>query len=104
MIIENLNPYEYYMRPINLCFNKQIIDICQRAAELEALNIRVKTYLPENLREFCSVGSFEKGCLILTTPDAVWATQLRYALPNLRDLLRKEAGLYQLSAIKVIVL
>ena len=92
------------MRPINLCFNKQIINICQRAAELEALNIRIKTWLPDNLKDHCSVGSFEKGCLVLTTKDAVWATQLRYALPTLRDMLRKEAGLYQLLAIKVTVL
>lgn len=33
----------------------------------------------------------------------VWATQLRYILPELRDRLRKEAGLYQLSSIKVTV-
>ncbi|CAM3546431.1 Zn-ribbon-containing, possible RNA-binding protein-like protein [Legionella oakridgensis] len=94
---------KFKMRSISHCLNKQLAEICQRSFQLEELSRKVKQLLPENLVKECYVGSFNKGCLILTTTNAVWATQLRYILPELRDRLRKEAGLYQLSSIKVTV-
>lgn len=89
------------MRPIKLCFNKQLAELCQRSVLLEELAHQIKRYLPPELATCCQVGSFEKGCLTLTTTHSGWATQLRYALPELRDKLRKEAGMYQLSSIKI---
>lgn len=69
--------------------------------QLEELSHKVVQLLPDDLASSCQVGSFNKGCLILTTQNAAWASQLRYALPELRDRLRKEAGMYQLLSIKV---
>ncbi|MFI4963108.1 MAG: DciA family protein [Legionellales bacterium] len=89
------------MRPITHCLNKQLTDLCQRSLQLEELSEKVALFLPQELAQNCLVGSFNKGCLVLTTTDAVWASQIRYAIPELRDRLRKEAGLYQLSSIKV---
>lgn len=91
------------MRSISRCLNKQLADICQRSLQLEDLSNKVAQLLPPNLASECHVGSFSKGCLILTTNNATWASQLRYAIPELRDRLRKEAGMYQLSSIKVTV-
>lgn len=93
-----------FMRPINRCLNKQLADLCQRSAQLEELSHKVKLLLPAALVDECQVGSFNKGCLVLTTSNATWASQLRYALPELRDKLRKEAGMYQLSSIKITVI
>ncbi|MBI2785426.1 MAG: DUF721 domain-containing protein [Legionella longbeachae] len=92
------------MRSISRCLNKQLADICQRSVQLEELTDKVKQLLPEILAEECLVGSFNKGCLVLTTTDAGWASQLRYAVPELRDKLRKDAGMYQLSSIKIALL
>jgi len=92
------------MRSIRHCLNKQLIDICQRSIQLEELSNKVSQLLPENLAKECQVGSFNKGCLILTTTSATWASQIRYALPELRDKLRAEAGMYQLSSIKINVI
>jgi len=91
------------MRSISRCLNKQLADICQRSVQLEELSSKVLQLLPEPLAGECHVGSFNKGCLILTTSNAAWASQLRYAIPELRDKLRKEAGMYQLSSIKIAV-
>lgn len=91
------------MRPISRCLNNQLLDICQRAVQLDELNDKLKLYLPLPLAEHCRVGSFNKGCLILTTTNPAWATELHYRCPELRDKLRKEAGLYQLISIKVAV-
>ncbi|VEB38067.1 Zn-ribbon-containing, possible RNA-binding protein-like protein [Legionella sainthelensi] len=95
--------FQMKMRSISHCLNKQLAEICQHSFQLEELSHRVKQLLPENLVTECNVGSFNKGCLVLTTTNAVWATQLRYILPELRDRLRKEAGIYQLSSIKITV-
>lgn len=91
------------MRHITRCLNPQLSDICQRAIKLEELNAKIYRYLPDNLREQCYVGSFTNSCLVLVTTDPVWASQLRYALSELRDKLRSEAGIYQLASIKVVV-
>ena len=89
------------MRRISQCLNTQLTDILQRATLLNKLNDKLLNYLPEQLRDHFTVGSFTNGYLVLVTPDPVWASQLRYHLPELRDYLRKEAGIYQLASIKI---
>ncbi len=91
------------MRRINRCFNPKLQDICKRAVQLEELDAKLAEFLPETWRNQCNVGSFSKGCLVLITKEPVWASQLRYKLPELRDRLRSEAGIYQLTSIKVAV-
>lgn len=89
------------MRPIKTCFNRQLADICKQSIVMEDLSIQVKNLLPEELKEHCTVGNFDKGCLTLHVEEAAYATPLRYALPELRDVLRKEAGFYRLTSIKI---
>lgn len=87
-------------RHINQCLHPQLADICQKALQLKSLQQQVIPLLPERLQAFCQVGSFYKGCLVITTSDAAWASQLRFLMPELRDRLRRK-GLYQLSSIKI---
>lgn len=91
------------MRTINRCLNKQLAELCQHSIQLEELTRKLVQLLPEELAGQCTVSSFNKGCLLLSTPNAAWASQVRYVIPELRDKLRIEAGMYQLSSIKVIV-
>ena len=91
------------MRPIKQCINKQLADICRHSLQLEELSNKVQQLLPAEFAAHCHVGSFNKGCLLLTTTNAAWASQLRYAIPELRDRLRKEAQMYQLLSIKIAV-
>lgn len=88
------------MRRINHCMNKQLQSICQKAVEIDKLNLLVKQFLPTHLSEHCRVSSFSKGTLTVQIDDPAWATELRYSLPELRDALRKE-GLYQLISVKL---
>lgn len=89
------------MRRINRCLNKQILNLCQQTIQLDELNLKLLQFLPANLAEHCRAGSFNKGCLLLVISKPAIATELRYFLPTLRDALRTEAGLYQLSSIKI---
>lgn len=89
------------MRRINQCLNNRLLHICQQAVQLETLTKMLIPLLPEALRPYCFVGSFNQGCLLLVTPDPIWAAQLRFLIPQLRDELRSSAGLYQLTSIKL---
>jgi hypothetical protein len=91
------------MRLIKSCFNKQLAHLCKRSFQLEELTEKVERLLPEALAQNCRVGGFEKGCLTLVTPHSGWASQLRYAVPELRDALRKDAGMYQLTSIQIAI-
>ncbi len=91
------------MRRINRCLNTRLIQICQRTVQLEELTSKLYNYLPSPLQDHCHVGSFNRGCLVIVASNPAWASQLRYSLPELRDKLRIEAGIYQLSSIKVTI-
>lgn len=91
------------MRSISRCLNKQLTDLYQHSVQLEELSCKLAQFLPNELAKECHVGSFNKGCLLITTTNAAWASQLRYAIPELRDNLRK-AGLYQLLSIKISII
>lgn len=91
------------MRHITRCLNSKLTEICLHAIKLEEVSATLLSYLPDNLKEHCRVGSFRNGCLMLITHDPVWASQLRYILPELRDKLRSEAKLYQLASIKITI-
>lgn len=89
------------MKHIRDCLNNKIGAIYQHACSLRTIEPIVRKHLPELLKPHTTIGGLHQGCLILITHDAVWASQLRYELPYLRDILRKEAHLYQLRTIKI---
>ncbi|MDP3559804.1 MAG: DciA family protein [Legionellaceae bacterium] len=88
------------MRHIHDCFNPTLQALCHRAKEMEAWTKLLKTHLPMPLSEYCHVGSFLQGSLTIVLKDPVWATELRYYLPALRDKLRT-SGIFQLASIKI---
>lgn len=89
------------MKRIGACLNPQLQTLSKRALQIDTINRQVLTYLPPELQAHCQAGSFSNGCLVLYTTDSVWATQLRYYIPELRDKLRRDAGLHQLGSIKI---
>lgn len=89
------------MLKIAQCLNPSLASICKRAIELESITAMVHKCLPEKYRAYCKVSSFNKGCLVLLVNNALWASEIRYLLPELRDALRKNAGLHQLITIKM---
>jgi len=90
------------MRKITQCFNTPLATIYKQASQLETLTRLVQRHLKKNEHESvpCKVSRFTNGCLILAVDDPVWAAQLRFELPSLRDKLRQE-GLHQLTSIRL---
>jgi len=93
------------MRRITQCFNTPLASIYKQASQLDKLTALVQRHLKKNEHEPvpCKVSRFESGCLILAVDNPVWAAQLRFELPNLRDKLRQE-GLHQLTSIRISLL
>ena len=91
------------MHPIQRCLNPKLIAICKKSIQIEGLNDKVNGYLPAELKTHCTVASFTQGCLSLIVDDPVWASSLRFMLPEMRDKLRAHAGMYQLISIKITV-
>lgn len=91
------------MLHISKCFNDRLINIQKQASKLRELQQITLQYLPIEMQAHCKVASFADGCLIINVDDAVWASQLRFILPEIRDNLRKNHNLYQLSNIKIAI-
>ena len=89
------------MRKINACLNQNLVKICALSHQLDKLQGMVQALLPEHLRAYVRVGQFQQGQLLLMCEEANWMTELHYFLPQLRDRLREEYSLYQLSGIRV---
>jgi hypothetical protein len=77
--------------------------LLNKTCELDSLNNTLRTYLPSELVDQVWVANFRQGCLILATQSAAWGTHLRYLLPQLRDALRQDGVLPNLTEIKYIV-
>lgn len=89
------------MRRIYQCLNSTTTVLCQQTLLLEALQEKVAQFLPPHMQSHCHVAQFSKGQLVLSLENPILATELRYLLPALRDRLRNEGRLHQLSAIKL---
>lgn len=92
------------MRKIADCFDKQLSGIYRQLLEIEQLNQRIKPLLPESLQAYCQITQFNQGRMNIGITEAAMATELRFYLPTLRDLLRQKAGLYQLTSLSISVI
>lgn len=89
------------MQPIQRCLNSKLTELCKKSIQIEALNEKIRDYLPEAMHAHCHVASFTQGCLNIMVNHASWASTLRFMLPELRDQLRGKAGMFQLTSIKI---
>ena len=76
---------------------KSLLD---QANSLKSINDSVIKHLPAELREHCSVSSYDQQTLILVAKSAVWGTRLRYHSAQLLSDLRS-AGFYSLANILI---
>jgi len=69
--------------------------------QLDKLQDLIQHLLPEHLRSHVRVGNMKNGQLLLICDDTSWTTELKFLLPELRDRLREEYQLYQLSGLRI---
>lgn len=91
------------MRHISQCFDRQLTVISQKIANLNALNKSIRKFLPDSLKTSCTVVAFKNGSLSIAIDNVHLAAELRYFLPELRDLLRKQADFRNLIALSICI-
>lgn len=89
------------MRKIKQCFSPELTKMLQHVSNLEQINQLVQNFLSPSLQLHCYVSQFINGRLKIAVRDMSAATELRFFIPTLRDLLRQKAGLVQLISITI---
>ena len=79
--------------------DSQLGKLLERARQIAALNPLVKQYLDANLAKHCQVCNLKNGRLIVITDKAVYATRLKYEIPELLTKLRQLDGFQNLIGI-----
>lgn len=71
-----------------------------KAAQLSHLNNLLHAQLEASLAQYCRVANFRENILIIEVDGSVWATRLRYIVPELLQKLRREKEFHRLQEIK----
>ncbi len=77
--------------------------LLDKVNKLHDLNIFVKQYLTSPLVDHCQVANLRQGKLVLAVDSPVWATKLRFYLPELLSTLRQQPRFAGLAGIEVCV-
>lgn len=70
---------------------------------INKLNAALAKYLEPDLRAHCQVANYRDGQIVIQVDSPVFATLLRFQLPHLLSLLRKEPGLAGITSLQHIV-
>jgi hypothetical protein len=79
----------------------QLGKLLSQAQDFAALQQKFSSILSSDLIPHCRAGCYEAGILTLFTDSAAWATQLRYAVPELLTKLRALPAWAGLSSIQI---
>jgi hypothetical protein len=75
--------------------------LVRRARELQEIDRTVGEWLPELLRDKVKVAVTRGDTLVLLAASAVWATRLRYEIPELLEQARATQALAHIARIQV---
>jgi hypothetical protein len=79
---------------------KTLKTIINRAHYLNELTQKVRHYLAEELAAHCQVANYQAGKLVLIVDSSVWASRLRFSIPQLCKSLQTLALFEQLKTIE----
>lgn len=71
---------------------------------LEELEQILKTHIDPKFVNHCRIASFSEGMLVLMTESALWATHIRFAVPELLKKLRHHESFQSLTQIQTKIL
>ena len=74
-----------------------------KVEKLHDLNVLIKQYLPSPLVNHCQVANLRHGKLVLSVDSPVWATKLRFYMPELLAALRQQPRFAGLAGMDVCV-
>jgi hypothetical protein len=81
--------------------NSVLRKLLVHAKQLEALDHALRGCLEPPLNGHCQVANLTTRCLVLHVRSPIWATKLRYVVPELLECLRKSCGLVLRCQVQV---
>jgi hypothetical protein len=93
------------LRPIQTTFGQRgtLHAISSHARQLESLQRIIQACLNEPLCSHVQLANYRKGLLILQTDSPVWASKLRYLVPELRKQCQLHPSFQSLRDIRILV-
>ena len=89
------------MQNMTQLFTQPLFQPIMRKIEyIQQLNKALHEVLTADLGEHCRVADIKENCLILQVDNGAWATQLRYASPQLLQALKKHSDFVKVESIR----
>ena len=88
------------MKKIIHCLNDNLNKIIDSSSQVKQINQLLPLYLPSPINQYCHASLFKSGILYLELGNPSFATEIRYLIPELRNQLRKNHGMFDLISIK----
>ncbi|MEE2729211.1 MAG: DciA family protein [Pseudomonadota bacterium] len=88
------------IRDLMLC-NQEVKSLTENSLQIAELNHILATALPAKLAQFCSIGSYRNGALILEARTGSAATQLKFMQPQIFGKLKKSSKFRALQNINI---
>lgn len=76
-------------------------DLVKQSGQVATIQMSLQKLLPEHLQKVCKAAGFQRGILLLNLTNSLFATELRFAIPELISRFRTTGGLPQLIDIHI---
>jgi hypothetical protein len=83
-----------------LTANKNITQLIKKSLSLQTLNHLFQELLSSDLSKHCQIAQKTKDSLVIVVDNASWATNLRYAIPDIIKTLRTQPEFKNLQNIQ----
>lgn len=79
-------------------------NLIQQIELLKILNQNLTSFLDSPLNAHCTVANYANDIMVLHTDSPVWASRLRYILPQLLNFMQDQCGLVSIKTIRIKVM
>ncbi|KPJ67557.1 MAG: hypothetical protein AMJ43_04735 [Coxiella sp. DG_40] len=83
-----------------LTANKNITRLIKKSSSLQNLNRLFQEMLNDDLSKHCQIAQKTKDSLVIVVDNASWATNLRYAIPDIIKMLRTQPEFKNIRTIR----
>lgn len=81
--------------------NAQLKTLYMHIKKISILNKHLSQYLVMPLKNHCTVAHYNNDILLINTDSSVWATKLRYCVPDILHIAKLKWGLSNLKTVRV---
>jgi len=87
------------MKKFNEIHQGVLNHIFHKLSILNTVENQIYPYIPGDLRDFCRLANFENNILIFAVKNSLWATKLKFSIPEILENIRTKACLPGVASI-----